>query len=142
LFLKQHHITFNEQRVNSLLGAGEDADLGKQIELVHGDALYDRNAVVYHKDPKTWGSYWKKYFRSLAAYQWYLLTYEKTPTIQIRKKIRLRSLVAQYVKKNRYSVFNKLLLFSLIYITVAISFFLILCFQFRSFQRRYVKLFQ
>lgn len=67
-FLRQHHIRFDESRVDHGNGAAEDCDIGMQIFRSHGKAFYAPLMRVMHKDPTTWNTYIGKTVRSYQAY--------------------------------------------------------------------------
>jgi len=59
-FLNKHGIFFDVNLLNYAQGASEDCDLGMQIGLARGIAIYDEKMTVSHKDPSSVLAYYKK----------------------------------------------------------------------------------
>ncbi len=80
-FLKTNRVFFDEKRVYKNLGAAEDCDLGLRIQLAGGRAIYDKNIVVFHRDPTYVSWYLKKLFFAAESYE----NYRKKWNLQIEK---------------------------------------------------------
>ena len=59
-YLKEKNIFFDESRVNAFSGACEDSDIGMQIQREGGMAIFNKKMVVFHKDPTSFLSFYKK----------------------------------------------------------------------------------
>ena len=66
-FIDEKELQYDEKRV-SFLGAAEDADFGLQIQAVKGTANYLSKMIIFHKDPQSWGHFWKKTIISQKAF--------------------------------------------------------------------------
>ncbi|OGG11765.1 hypothetical protein A2Z00_05360 [Candidatus Gottesmanbacteria bacterium RBG_13_45_10] len=122
-FLRRHHLAYDENRKNILHGAGEDADLGLQIQQAGGKAMYNRKILVYHKEPETMRHYWRKYFCSLAAYEYFKTKWANFHVLP-GARIHFRNLAGNIANEYNYSFIKKIQLFTLLYTTVIISIFL------------------
>jgi len=83
IFLQKNHIYYDTSRTR-FLGASQDNDLGMQIQVHHGKAIYNPKMKVLHKDFVTW----KKYYAKLIQYTLAHNNYEKKWT-SIRSELRL-----------------------------------------------------
>lgn len=72
-FLIENKLSYDETRINRYNGASEDCDLGMEIGRAGGEALYDKDILVFHKDPDSFSWYYKKLLWGTRAH----LTYEK-----------------------------------------------------------------
>jgi len=66
-FLKEKSIKYDKNR-KVYKGAAEDADLGLQILAIGGAANYLSEMIIFHKDPRSWGDFWRKAIHSQKAF--------------------------------------------------------------------------
>lgn len=136
-FLQKHNLRYDESRVNILQGAGEDADLGLQIQRAGGGAVYNRSILAYHKETQDWAGYLHKFFVSLAAYEFFKSKWESA-RVRIKKTISLRSLIAQISNEYRYNAREKIHLYVVITFSVLISLLLASFLHFSLFKRYFI----
>jgi len=139
-FLTSHGISFDEKRVTSHNGAAEDADLGLQIQVNKGRAIYLEKMLVRHKDPVTWSQFFKKRFSSFAAY----LEFQKkwgAPTIKAKKNTRLRKLISNIFHNYPSSLMFRFRWVSLVSFTVLLSLFINFVLQSSRVKEFYIKRF-
>lgn len=138
-WLNQAGLAYDETRIESLHGAGEDADLGKAIEAAGGQMVYEPAMRIDHKDPQTGRHYWRKYLTSLAAYRWFLAK----PTNRKRRdkptKPKLRSLLVQLIHRNTYSFSQRLHLYRIVYTSVAWSYLFEIAFKSTWLEKKFIE---
>jgi len=127
-FLRKYHIMYDESRTHILNGAGEDSDLGMQIQEHRGKALYNRLMIVDHKDPLNGISYLRKYIRSFAAYEWFKEKWVTTPHTPVTT-VHFRTLALSISEKQRYGLIKKIQYISILYSTAICSITCLLLFK-------------
>ncbi len=110
-FLIKNNIKFDASLLEYAQGASEDCDLGMQIYLAGGIALYSKKIKVLHKDPTSFISFYKKLSFTLRNH----LVYERKWE-EIRKKIETKrsileriKIFADFIKKYSLNTFTVLL---------------------------------
>jgi len=139
-FLDQHKIRFDEKRVHLHNGAAEDADLGLQIQLSGGMAIFVARIVVKHKDPITWTHFFMKRFVAFAAY----LDFQEKwscPKTSSTRKIKFRQVITQVLNEHPSTIFFQARLILLVSFTVFISLVLENLLHFPKFKDRYLRRF-
>jgi len=120
-FLHIHKLTYDQRRIVHLEGAGEDCDLGTQIQQSGGKAFYNQTISVSHKEPQTCIHYWKKYFLSLAAYEWYKEGWGSKQSPATQKYVHFRTLAFGIAQHYHYTGTRLVGLCIILYMTVATS---------------------
>ena len=124
-FFKKHNIRFDEDRTNFFDGAGEDCDLGMQIQVKKGKAIYIKEIYVKHKDPVTFEKYFKKLVFSSKAYGSFGKKWQKyRDKVGLSKRplrLRLRNLLPEFIKEYRLSWIMSLRLLMILTITILLK---------------------
>ncbi len=136
-FLQKHNLRYDETRSNILRGAGEDADLGLQIQRAGGKTVYNRAILAYHKETQDWIGYLHKFFVSLAAYEFFKTKWVNA-RVRIKKTIPLRLLIAQISSEYGYNIWKKIHLYFIISFSVLISLLLASLLHFSLFKRYFI----
>lgn len=137
-FLQKNHLLYDETRTVYLGGAGEDCDLGIQIQQLGGTALYNRSMLAFHKEPTGFLAYWNKYIHSLAAHEWFKekwIRQLRKPT----KNVHFRTLALHIAQSHNYSGLKLILLCILLYTTVTISMILIFLTSIPGMRMRFIR---
>ena len=83
-FLLRSKLQYDENRVRFQHGAAEDCDLGIQIQEAGGNAILNKNILIWHKDPQDWLWFMKKNIASWRAYNSLRLKWN----MQLREKLK------------------------------------------------------
>lgn len=137
-FLSLHHLAYDEDRITHLGGAAEDCDLGKQIQRQSGKAYYIPSIVAFHKEPLSWNWYWKKYFLSLAAYEWYRKKWPSQIKGKSIKSMALRRRILISARMYRYPPLRILHVYFLMYATSFLSILINFFLNFPSVRMRFI----
>jgi glycosyltransferase involved in cell wall biosynthesis len=119
-FLKANNLSYDEQRIVHLNGAGEDSDLGRQIQSHKGRAYISPTALARHKESETFFQYWSRYILSLAAYEWYKTKWTQPPS-HLKRRVHFRLFALKVAQNYHYAFFQKVQLYILLYSTVLFS---------------------
>jgi glycosyltransferase involved in cell wall biosynthesis len=114
-FLQKNGIRFSNNRNRGC----EDCDVGMQIQKAGGYALYERRALVLHKDPTTLGVYLKKTYNSAIAgisYRNAWNNYRRLNGIG-KRKITASKALPLFAKKYHLSILQTSALALLLYLT-------------------------
>lgn len=138
-FLTTHAIAFDEARATQFLGAGEDSDVGRQIEKVDGKAYFNRHAIVQHKDPDNLIWFIKKYLSSYAGYLYFREKWKNTLVYRTNQK-KLLMIFFEITKKYQLNIFKKNLLFIVLIFFTVLSFILTKLQRFTFIKRQILQL--
>ena len=136
-FLDQHHLRYDEKRMSVLGGAAEDCELGARIQEKGGKAVFVSQMIVSHADPQNWEWYWKKYFKSLAAF----MTFQGQVANQnVKPELHsFRQLLNETADQYHYGFFKRKLFMLLVYSTVVMSMILKRAQRVPVLQQKYIE---
>lgn len=139
-FLKENKINFDTKRSSFLLGAAEDSDLGKQIEMNNGKAFFNSKAKIKHQDPTNFKWFLKRYFRSYAAYLYFK---EKWPNPPKRSAhIRLNEIIEATMHEYQLNIWRQMSLYVLLFTIVSSSVILSKLIKLQLFRNFFLSYFQ
>ena len=121
-FLNKKKLTFDESRIGKYKGGAEDCDLGMQVQLKKGRAIYKKDISVKHKDPTTFSSYFKKLVISVRAYETYKIKWSAfRENLPVFSRLKARDLFPQFTKKYDLSLWQKVSLFGILLLTIIVK---------------------
>jgi glycosyltransferase involved in cell wall biosynthesis len=126
IFLRKSRIGFDVSIIPYCNGAGEDMDLGMQIQKAKGKAYYCKDMKALHTDPSTFWAFSKKCVRSALSYEVYRTKWERFRLKYIIKNNRAPVSVCMqsYAKEQKMSVFITVRFMAILYTFYGIGHFL------------------
>lgn len=139
-FLKKKNLSFDSKRSTFLLGAAEDSDLGKQIEVANGKAFFNQKAKIRHQDPTNFKWFLKRHFKSYIAYLYFK---DKWPGEPRRiKNSRLSEIIRTTVNEYQLNIGRQIALYTLLFTIVCESIILSKLVKIDKFRKFFIAQFQ